>query len=242
MYISLHIPKTAGTTLLTYLRKHFKVKEDYELVKCLETKFATNTDYAMSHAECIEAGAIVKLKQVLLPLKYQVIHGHFSANKYSLTPGSKMFTFVRNPAERLLSHYFYWKAIYDIGDRRYKFINEIFEKNFSIDEFIFHPYLRNYQSKYIDGLRIDKFIFVGVADDGYFDLDLRYLFHHILKIPLDDDRIKIENSTNVRYEEIIKCIDMGKLRRHHSDDYELYNLALRNSVIRHKGCGDEPPK
>ena len=81
--LSVHIPKTGGITLFNLLRKRF----GDSLV----------TDYPDRPGLAGHQGGVV------------AIHGHFEIADYlSLAPRARILTFLREPLDRALSHYFYW--------------------------------------------------------------------------------------------------------------------------------------
>jgi len=78
-FLSIHNPKTAGTTFLVMLRNLY------------ENKFHLHTG---------------KVKPAGYR-DYYVIHGHFDINFYSELE-RPVICFVRHPVERVISHYYYW--------------------------------------------------------------------------------------------------------------------------------------
>lgn len=109
MIISLHLPKTAGTSFASTLEQHFEKEflkdsadlpmntPQYERNKAALQASLCNAESDFSGIECI--------------------HGHFLPIKYLLLANKRKMTFVtwmRNPVERVLSHYFYWKRSSDI--------------------------------------------------------------------------------------------------------------------------------
>ena len=78
--ISVHIPKTAGSSFSILLRRIYGAR----LV----------LDYG---------GEVTGLDSA------EVVHGHFSASKYlEQFPDAKVIIWLRHPVERVISYYFYW--------------------------------------------------------------------------------------------------------------------------------------
>ncbi|MGK7895088.1 MAG: sulfotransferase family 2 domain-containing protein, partial [Xenococcus sp. (in: cyanobacteria)] len=89
--ISIHVPKTAGTTFKKVLRQVYHPEEiffDYAHRGDVRNKMLTNPKPGV-----------------------KVIHGHFPANKYdSKFPDSRKILWLRDPIKRLISLYFFWKT------------------------------------------------------------------------------------------------------------------------------------
>lgn len=83
--IILHTPKCGGTSLDTTLRKAFGARAIYR-------------DYKDNPA---------RLKSD--PADYPVIIGHFSATKYTHERQATWVTLLRDPVDRMLSHFFVWR-------------------------------------------------------------------------------------------------------------------------------------
>ncbi len=85
--ISVHVPKTAGTTFKKVLQQIYTDQEiffDYPHRGPLHNKMLAKDS-----------------------ANVRVIHGHFPANKYELKfPKARKIIWLRNPIIRLISHYF----------------------------------------------------------------------------------------------------------------------------------------
>lgn len=81
-FLSIHIPKAAGTTFLEMLKM-------------------------------VYGADVYHHKGNIKPENYEdfsVIHGHFDINFYGdLAKKRPVITFIRDPAERVVSHYYYWR-------------------------------------------------------------------------------------------------------------------------------------
>ena len=109
MLISVHLPKTAGSSFATSLNNHFgeshyradyndwpintpKTKRRYQAIK----DFFLNQKRDFSGIECI--------------------HGHFLPLKYlglRNDSDTKYITWMRDPIQRMASHYHFWKRTYN---------------------------------------------------------------------------------------------------------------------------------
>jgi len=83
LILSVHIPKTGGITLFNLLEQRFGK--------------GLLADYPDRH----EMEGCTDL--------VEAIHGHFEIADYlKRSPGARIITFLREPLDRALSHYYYW--------------------------------------------------------------------------------------------------------------------------------------
>jgi hypothetical protein len=213
MIISVHVPKTAGTTLLHYLQTHFNVFEDNE---------------AWGYASLLKA----MLKKSDLVKTYDCIHGHFPAMKYRFYPNTIFITFVREPLERMVSHYYYWKKVYEIGNPgRDPYVDSLFKRDISLSDFVFEEKLKNQQWQYVRGIPLSRYSFIGITDEKYLANDMNHLFNEILRRPLRNSVIERHNKTDYN-KKSISNIDMEAFRKFHKKDYEIYEYALQKRKVR----------
>ena len=96
-----------------------------------------------------------------LPNHCSIIHGHFVADKFDGVVMNPLRTVVlREPLERMLSHYKYWKEAKGITNHR---ISVPFDDNLSFVEFSSQECLRNFQSSAFGSLELRDFDLVGVT-------------------------------------------------------------------------------
>jgi hypothetical protein len=138
--ISVHVPKTAGTTFLDILLKiygHEKVLRDYpphETYSCRDP----------------------------LPSHIKVVHGHFLPIKYhDQDAHAKRIVWLRHPLSRLASEYLFAKKTKD--DINPVHI-EIAKGKLSFLDFCMIPEMRNFMSYQLQGCRLDDFYFVGIQE------------------------------------------------------------------------------
>jgi len=236
--ISIHIPKTAGTTLSHYLRNHFNVFADNEFSAKLAQLYQLYSSYPNGSGVGIAARkwmhigfieSILSMDSTIKKTKdYDCIHGHFNVMKYRFYPNAKFITFVREPLERAISHYYYWKKLYENGYEDL-YLNYLFERNMGLNEFLFLKSFRNYQSLYLNGISLKKIDFLGISDNGFSE-DVKYLFGTVLNHPLKDVEILKINVTD--YTKNIENIDVDAFRKFHRKDYRIYEYALEKRKMR----------
>lgn len=106
----IHIPKTGGVSLNSVLIDQYGFKKRITV----SGKFEAQRFYALSDAE---------------RASYQLIKGHmwFDPEKFSSAGNTQFFTYLREPIERTISHYYY--LFQNPGHRMYK---EMTENNYSL--------------------------------------------------------------------------------------------------------------
>ncbi len=199
--ISIHIPKTGGTTFQELLSSHYKSK----LLR----------DYGLS-----EEDGPNKVKQGA----YDCVHGHFIADKYSSVKNAEYVLWLRNPIQRLFSQYFFWKKNkypHSLAWRRFYF------EEWSFADFALSPGVRNEQSRYIGTLDINSAKVVGITE--FFDESME-LFSVELGMKIDfsaipQHRKNFELDAGAGYELKDKKLEAAILE-YHREDYEMYLKGL----------------
>lgn len=157
--IFVHIPKAAGTSLKQALADRVG-----------ETGIAYKYDRPMSdppllrRAKCLKASLGGEL-----PAR-PIVFGHFLVGKFArLTPAGfapraplQYATFVREPLQRAISHYHFWKRTYLAGHRVW---DRFTREDWSLERFLLSPEHRNFQSQFLWGFPLARFDFVGLAED-----------------------------------------------------------------------------
>lgn len=150
--ISVHIPKTAGTTFRDILIQLYG-----ESGVCIDNQ----PNYpAISE-------------------KTKVIHGHFNITKYEgKYPQAKRIIWLRNPVERLVSQFFFWKSL-PLSNNPFNdpFHKAVIEQNLSIVQFAEIPAMRNLMYKATGDKPLSSFYFVGLQE--FFAEDVERLSNNL---------------------------------------------------------------
>lgn len=215
--ISLHIPKTAGTSFRNILKSVYGEKE----VGWLD----------------IETNGVVRLNESVynknkLP-DLKVIHGHFVykelLNKFEIKNEYKIITWVRDPVKRVISNFYYLESrLKELLDEEKNNLNIISKLQRTLMEYARAEINRNRQSKFLAGSNPEDFDFIGVYE--FFDQELHRLssvlnWHHIPEVPYHNKTAGIIKSHS---DEII-----DEIRELNLEDVKLYNEAVK---IRNAGA------
>lgn len=138
MIISIHVPKTGGTTFKTFLKNAFPGR--------------VYLDYSNNEK--------VKLK---IPDKTEILHGHITALKYrDVYPNAKYITWLREPTQIPISMYYHYLRNPDYNSFLCK---ELYEKKLNLEGFINLRKNWNIINNFIADIPIEDFSFIGILED-----------------------------------------------------------------------------
>lgn len=154
MFISIHLPKTAGTSLRTTLEEAYgnRLYSDYgdkisELSVEAERIRARNKKRQIAK---IEPGTF----------DYDIIHGHFWARKYlDVFNVTDWITCVRDPMTMLPSLYSY------LHRREDSTVVVDLAKSLSFEEFVEHSWFQNMMTRNLAPLKFEDFTLVATTED-----------------------------------------------------------------------------
>ena len=206
--ISVHLPKTAGTTfgqkILPQIYQRDKILYD-------------------SHSLPIET----LIREGKFTTKTLAIHGHFPAKKYrEYCPNAKMVIWLRNPILLLISAYYFLSSFTDnFFDKNHQYV---VENKLNFSDFLNQPFIDNTASNYFaKEMKLTDFYFVGIQE--FFRDDL-----NDLKNMLGWPTLKVSVANRNFYDNYqAKVIDIlnnpslvKKILSIQSADMELYQEAL----------------
>jgi hypothetical protein len=165
--ISVHIPKTAGTSFRRALEHAYPpgaVLSDYQ-DHLDDPLHPFHTD-----PPAWEATAAAFVHGIAPPIR--VVHGHFSAVKYHRAfPAARWITWLRHPVARLASHYYFWKTFPIAAAPHHPLLPPIQQGRMSLAEFAEVPVVRDLaRQHYLRGLDLSDFAFVGLQEHYAADL------------------------------------------------------------------------
>jgi len=225
MIISLHIYKTAGTSFRN------------ELKQCLGSALHQDYKYDFDNINELYYGDVnnISVQPVTnIAESIKIIHGHFLVDKWlSVYPidTNTYITWVRDPLERMISHFFYTRKIY--SDEKYGMYDwsKTVKEKWSLEEFCFYDKHQNFMTTMLRGIPKESLDFIGITE--HFNRDTVSFFkqyfpdiqicpsHHSLK------------TDQIPPEELFNNSDfIDRFREYHADDYALYDYAVtRQSMI-----------
>jgi hypothetical protein len=194
MIISVHIPKTGGTTFRHFLTKSFdnEIVFDYQNSLNIPDSGSINNNFTEPQ--------LIHTKRVLnIPKNIKVIHGHLIAEKYNnIYPRAKLITWFRDPLQIKVSSYFHLKR-HKIYNNKY--CKMLHENNWNLEQFIKNTKI-NPLSNYLGDKILSDFNFIGITEMYKESIDL---FCRMFKIknynPIEmhdvNPRKKISDSYNI---------------------------------------------
>ena len=231
--VSLHLPKTAGTSFLALLEQVYgdALLRDYA-DRPLHSSPWRRKKQAITNALCnLHPGPAL--------LETRCVHGHFLPLKYrglALRLPLRFVTWLRDPVERLASHFHYWQRSYDRREAG-PLHRRCVEEGWDLERFCLGPELRNSYSSFLWGFPLKHFDFVGITE--HYEDDVRVFSEQFfgaltqLPAPRNVNERGAADSFARPYIE-----DPGFRRRveaYHARDMALYRtaLAMREARCRH---------
>ncbi len=173
LYIFLHAPKCAGDSFNSYIRANLKNKSLKIDINEISKKLSKNEVWCLSEAEIKKIDNYLRLLPEESKDKIEIIYGHdvyYGVHKFFPKRNPRYFTFLRDPIERVLSHYCHNRKDGKTFSSLDKWL-----KNEYRDDFMFY-FLS--ERGFIDkSLSLDKFYFIGTVKR--FKIDSLYLFYQL---------------------------------------------------------------
>jgi hypothetical protein len=154
LILSIHIPKAGGTTFGALLQAAFgsRLLRDYGDLVGFDTPEADRR----RTARIAEARA----RRDELRRDYDVIHGHYTADKYAgLFPAARFVAFFREPHQQAMSHYAFFLRHPEIDNPAVKMFHEL---NITRTEFVART--GNHQAAYLGTMHLAEFAVVGLLE------------------------------------------------------------------------------
>ena len=207
--VSLHIPKTAGTSFFHTLKKQYgqhiiRVDINREL---WINKIQANKAYISNNPK--------------------VIHGHFTIDmlkkEFDLPSNTPLITWLRDPVERVISNYFYLIEILEgafiVKGRHINVLNRMKK---SLSEFAQDEKNQNRMSKFLAGTKLEDFFFIGFLES--YEQDIQMLAQKLNWSKVDTFQ---HNVTAKKKKPFVDEKTRALIRSYNQKDVELYQKALR---------------
>ena len=156
MFVSIHIPKTAGTALA-------KIFDDTSLRRIMYD-YGTERDLVAART-CLPE---VWQHKEFIQNYFRYLHGHFHYLKYAdVFPDAPVITMVRQPVDRVVSQYLH---ILRSGDRNNERHRMIMDGEMNVIEFSKIKFIGNAQWYYLEGRPIKDYDFIFVQEQLEYSL------------------------------------------------------------------------
>lgn len=214
--ISIHIPKTAGSTFSQILSKTYGKER---LLKI----------YGMRGVpETIDL-SIFPRKEVR---KARILHGHFRYSQMSQIIKKKkplLITWVRDPVDRVISNYFY--SMYRIREGIASEDKNMM-RNFSLLEYANELENRNMMSWFMEGSILDDYFFIGRKEafqQDLIELGRKLKWPPVFKLPHQKDGSAFihNNDCTTQYNDITASMK-AEIAVLNKNDIRLYNEILNS--------------
>ena len=200
--ISIHIPKTAGQTFLQLFKLAYGEEEILHV----------NKGWLKRKQQNIEN---------LNPPYYQVLHGHLPYRSFLAHyhhPEAKFITFMRDPVERVLSNFRYYRKMKAARLKTGKTIRH----HYDLETFIELKKRQNVMARFLDGLELTDLFFLGLQEQ--FGQDVRLLSNK-LSWELPEAAFQIKKNPTPPTDETDKAIRQ-RIAALNQADIQLYNRAV----------------
>jgi hypothetical protein len=212
--LSLHVPKAAGNSLREMLHREYgeRFMGDYGDWSGFDTPEA--------NARRAVRTAAMRARAPELEAKYDLIHGHFHADKYLGVFGSEQFVaFFREPYQQAMAHYFFLLR----NPQRDHPEERLFHENrMTLLDYLSWDAFRNQQSQYLGSVPIEDFTMVGLSNQ--FSRGLR-LFNAIFGRNLGPERFANVNARRQNLDYEVEPQVRAAVEKYRAADIELYRRA-----------------
>jgi hypothetical protein len=217
--IFVHIPKAAGTSL-----KNAIVEKAGASAVVFKYDKPMADGRATRRLKCLAAALRGEAPQA--PITF----GHFLVGKFcrptpggfAPRPGLRYATFLREPLQRAVSHYHFWKRTHLGGHRVWE---RFTRENWSLERFLLGREHQDFQSQFLWGFSLDSFDFVGIAEHYEESVALLYqVFPDLAGLAIRAENANPEKRIGGGY--AVDPTLAEEFRRRNARDYVLYEEAL----------------
>ena len=226
--VIVHIPKAAGTSL----KEAISAKVGINNIHFDYNRPLARGDLSRN-ARCLVSSITAR------PREKSIIFGHFLVGKYARFDGcyfrrrKKIFyvTFLREPLQRAISHFFFWKRTAVQGHRVWE---RFTQENWSLERFLLSREHTNFQAKFLWRFPLNQFDFIGLTEYFHDSVEMLGRVSPLLRgLPIKTENGNPKNSIGASYS-IDSCLASEFMRRNELD-YDLYNQGVKRFLIqKHK--------
>jgi hypothetical protein len=216
-YVFTHIPKTGGTSLSEAVAA--KIGQDQVR---RDTKFPLSDGYLKRNFKCIAASMTYRA------FPERIVVGHFLTGKYARFNGFRFvprsghtyITFLREPLQRAISHFHFWRRIDGAGNKAWE---KMIRENWTLEDFLLSRYFANLQSQFLYRFALENFNFVGLTEQ--YEKSLKILgerFALFRDLPILRCNVNPQIDTLSDLSPAVRSRFVALNRR----DYRIYNQAV----------------
>lgn len=222
--VSVHIPKTAGTSFRHILKNTFGEEQVIRLDIPLRTGRVRINEQRHTEAH--------------LPKGIRVIHGHFRPadllEKFPETKKLPFITWLRDPVERVISNYFYLeKRLHTLLNEEGRGVNILSKMQRSLLEYARADINRNRQAKFLEGLGLEDFAFVAIQE--YYADDLKEMAQQMGWENVAEIKVNVTGKKKPEVSQEVRA----EIARLNAEDVSLYQRALHLRQRRKTGTAIE---
>ena len=212
--LSVHVPKTAGSSLQVVLKQVFADALYLDYTARMNRPTGRRRDWVYAQQRSLAA----------VPRNARAIHGHWPLLGYAAHfPNAARIVWLRHPVDRLISHYYYWRQPEQGSDHPLR--QQLLREKWSLLDFARLPAMRDIVTRhYLDGFDLADLAFVGISER--FDSEVARLAEVLGWPPVAPARVNQTTSAEYQPEEV-----PAKVRREieglNQGDIELYRRAER---------------
>lgn len=206
--LSIHIPKTAGTSFKRILAQEFGDS-------LLQVYGKRHPTYERSRLFDLSN------KEDLTERGIQVVHGHIRAQRTPLAAACKTVTWVRDPLQRAISHHAHLQRQVKSSNVPHALLSS---PEITFEQFMEQPETQNFMSKYLERKNRVEPLVIGVVEN--FEESIQ-LFRKQLGWSLDGAGVHVNQNPEKAREYVVGDEVSGRFRNLNMDDFLLYNDALK---------------
>lgn len=209
----LHIPKCAGTSIRELLKLNYAnevIFDDESFFRIPKHKRTHELLNSLNYPKSVNENNFV--------------FGHFFPIKYIYDQNSselKLVTILRDPLERLKSHYFYWNN----GDFSDHYLwRKMQENKWTLSQFIMSDEMRNFYDQYLCQCPLQFFSYIGIYENL-----IESTRNCLLNIGLSGDFADLPwlNKTSNKLPRELSESFIREAQDFHAQDYLIYNYAIK---------------
>lgn len=232
--IFVHIPKTAGTSLSTAIMERMGGENMHRMGDKVGAK-----SYLQRNLAAVAQGVRQR------PLQVPIYFGHFMAGKwarfngweFSPRAGCIYATMLREPLQRALSHFHFWKRTDVSGHQVWE---RFTREKWSLERFLIAPELRNLQSRFLWRFPLHRFHVVGLAEHYAESVAmLGHVFPLLSGLPATIANANPDRPSAAAYD--IHPDLATAFKRRNRKDYDLYAKAVTQFELQRIWLDGRPP-